>query len=45
MNKIHKPRHHYALFDRNLPFRSRVELSKVSYTRKEKHKGKLNDCN
>ena len=38
MNKIRKPRHHFALFDRNLPFKHKVESSKVSYTRKTKHK-------
>ena len=35
-----KQRRHYALFDRDLPFRARVERDRTKYTRKSKHRGK-----
>lgn len=39
-----KPKHraHRALFDGDLPFKSRKEESKKAYKRREKHKGKDN---
>jgi hypothetical protein len=33
-----KPRSHRALFDRDLPFRGRVERPKKVYQRRPKHK-------
>ena len=35
-----KVRRHYALFDRDLPFKARVERDRTKYTRKAKHRGK-----
>jgi stalled ribosome alternative rescue factor ArfA len=35
-----KQRAHRALFDRDLPFRGRVEKSKTEYQRKPKHRGR-----
>jgi hypothetical protein len=43
MKKPNKIRRHYALFDPNLPFKAKVEVSKVAYNRKKKHKKDLND--
>lgn len=31
-------RRHYALFNKDLPFKARVERDKTKYTRKTKHK-------
>lgn len=33
-----KPRRHRALFDEELPFRSRVERPKTEYRRRPKHR-------
>jgi stalled ribosome alternative rescue factor ArfA len=41
--KQFKVRRHQALFDSNLPFKHKVEKSKVTYSRKLKHKGNLHD--
>ena len=38
-NKM-KQRRHYALFDRDLPFKARVERDRTKYTRKSKHRQK-----
>jgi stalled ribosome alternative rescue factor ArfA len=43
MEKPKKIRRHQALFDNNLPFRGKVEKSKMTYTRKQKHKKDLHD--
>jgi hypothetical protein len=45
MDKPKKVSRHraYELFDPNLPFRHKVEQSKVTYTRKKKHKKDLHD--
>lgn len=34
-----KTRKHYALFNRDLPFKNKVERDRTKYTRKRKHKG------
>ena len=33
-----KTRRHYALFDRDLPFKAKVERDRTKYTRKRKHR-------
>ena len=33
-----KLRSHYALFNKDLPFRARVERDRTKYTRKQKHR-------
>ena len=38
-----KQRAHRALFDRDLPFRGRVEQPKTAYTRKPKHRNRNPD--
>jgi stalled ribosome alternative rescue factor ArfA len=38
-----KTRTHYALFNKDLPFKAKVEKDKTKYTRKAKHKGNRND--
>jgi hypothetical protein len=37
--KSPKPRAHYMLFDKNLPFRPKTEQNRVLYKRNIKHKG------
>ena len=37
-----KTRRHYALFNKDLPFKAKVEKDKTKYTRKAKHKGNTN---
>jgi len=36
-----QPRAHRVLFDRELPFRPRIEQSRVLYQRNTKHRAKL----
>ena len=33
-----KQRRHYALFNRDLPFKAKVERDRTKYTRKRKHR-------
>lgn len=33
-----KTRNHYALFNKDLPFKAKVERDRTKYTRKRKHK-------
>ena len=33
-------RRHYALFDKDLPFKAKVERDRTKYTRKQKHRRK-----
>lgn len=35
-----KTRSHYALFNKDLPFRAKVEKDRTKYSRKAKHRGK-----
>lgn len=35
-----KIRAHYALFNKDLPFKARVERDRTKYQRKAKHRGK-----
>jgi hypothetical protein len=39
-----KQRHHRALFDQDLPFRSRREASKIEFRRRPKHRGRPEDA-
>lgn len=32
-------RRHYALFNKDLPFRAKVQRDRTKYTRKTKHRG------
>ena len=36
-----KLRSHYALFNKDLPFRARVERDRTKYTRKQKHRTEI----
>jgi hypothetical protein len=36
-----KLRSHYALFNKDLPFKARVERDRTKYTRKQKHRKDL----
>ena len=38
--KLKKHREHYVLFCQNTPFKQKVVKSKLTYTRKAKHKGR-----
>lgn len=34
-------RRHYALFDRDLPFKAKVEVDRTKYNRKKKHRNNV----